>query len=70
MRELTPVSTLTGGAKMMAISFPAPYFQQISVGSFTKALSFGDLWSNHLALIGFALAFFALAALLLRKQEA
>ena len=66
---LTPVSTLSGGAKFMGRFFPAPYFQQISVGSFTKALGFADLWPNHLALIAFAVAFFAISALLLRKQE-
>ncbi|MCF8466387.1 MAG: ribosome-associated ATPase/putative transporter RbbA [Sneathiella sp.] len=66
---LTPVSTLSGGAKFMGRFFPAPYFQQISVGSFTKSLGFADLWPNHLALIGFAVAFFAISAFLLRKQE-
>lgn len=66
---LTPISTLGGGAKIIGTFFPAPYFQQISVGSFTKALNFSDLWFNHVALIGFALAFFALATVLLRKQE-
>lgn len=67
---LTPVSTLGGGARFMGLFFPAPYFQQISVGAITKALDFGDLWSNHLALLLFALAFFMIAALLVRKQEA
>ncbi len=67
---MTPVSTLGGGAKVMAQLFPAPYFQQISVGTFTKALNLPDLWLNHLALAGFALAFFAIAAAFLRKQEA
>lgn len=66
---LTPVSTLDGGAKVMGVIFPATYFQQISVGSFTKALSFGDLWPNHLVLIGFAVTFFVASAIFLRKQE-
>ncbi len=67
---LTPVSTLSGSAGVMSMFFPATYFQQISVGSFTKALHFGDLWHNHLALIGFSVACFVAAALFLRKQEA
>ncbi len=66
---LTPVSTLGGGARFMGLFFPAPYFQQISVGAITKALDFSDLWSNHLALALFALVFFIIAALLVRKQE-
>jgi ribosome-dependent ATPase len=49
--------------------FPAPYFQQISVGSFTKALGFAELWPNHLAISAFAVIFITAAALLLRKQE-
>lgn len=66
---MTPVSTLSGGAKLMGLFFPAPYFQKISVGSFTKALGFEELWPNHVALIGFSLVFFAIAAIFLRKQE-
>ncbi|MGI9465106.1 MAG: ABC transporter permease, partial [Aestuariivirgaceae bacterium] len=67
---MTPVSALSGGARMMGLFSPPPYFQQISVGTFTKALGFAELWINHLVLAGFALAFFAIAAALLRKQEA
>ncbi|WP_108881527.1 ribosome-associated ATPase/putative transporter RbbA [Anderseniella sp. Alg231-50] len=66
---MTPVSTLGGGAKITSALFPASYFQQISVGSFTKALRFSDLWPNHLFLIGFGLAFFLIAAVFLRKQD-
>lgn len=66
---LTPVSTLGGGASIMGKFFPAPYFQQISVGSFTKALGFFNLWPNHVILLAFAVAFFMIAAFLLRKQE-
>lgn len=66
---MTPISTLGGGARIMSQFFPAPYFQQISVGSFTKGLDFAALWPNHLALLTFALAFYAAAAMLLRKQE-
>jgi ribosome-dependent ATPase len=66
---MTPVSALGGGAKVTSALFPASYFQQISVGSFTKALSFADLWPNHLVLIGFGLAFFLVATFFLRKQD-
>jgi len=66
---MTPVSTLRGSISFLSTAFPAAYFQQISVGSFTKGLGFATLWPNHLALIGFALVYFIAAALFLRKQE-
>ena len=64
-----PVSTMEGVPRFMAVTFPANYFQQISVGTFTKGLELTDLWTNHLALCGFAAIFLALAFLRLRKQE-
>ena len=67
---MTPVSTLGGGAKLTGLFFPAQYFQQISVGTFTKGLAFSDLWINHVVLAGFAVTFYLAAALLLKKQEA
>lgn len=67
---LYPVSTLDGMARVIGQSFPALYFQRISTGVFNKALGFGDLWLNHLILAGFTFLFWALAALLLKKQEA
>ena len=67
---LSPVSSLTGGAKLMGYSFPAAYFHSISVGAFTKGLNFADLAESYLALGGFIVAFLLLARLLLRTQEA
>lgn len=66
---MTPVSTLEGGASIMGQVFPALYFQQISVGSFTKSLGFAELWPNHLALVFFGLTFYGASTLLIRKQE-
>ncbi len=68
--QIRPVSSMTGGAAIMGRGFPATYFREISVGTFTKALDFTDLWGNHLALALFALALFAAALLLTGKQEA
>ncbi|MFN3231350.1 MAG: ribosome-associated ATPase/putative transporter RbbA [Alphaproteobacteria bacterium] len=65
-----PVSTLEGVPYAMAVFFPANYFQQISVGTFTKGLGLMELWPNHLILAGFAALFLGLALLFLRKQEA
>ncbi|MFC4272533.1 ribosome-associated ATPase/putative transporter RbbA [Sneathiella chungangensis] len=66
---LTPVSSLSGGAIFMSKLFPAAYFQQISVGSFTKALDFYDLLPELIVLVVFAFVFFFLSVLLLKKQE-
>jgi ribosome-dependent ATPase len=65
-----PVSSLTGGAVLLAQIFPSTYFQAISVGAFTKALGFEALWPN-IAILGLiALIYFAISVALLKKQEA
>jgi ribosome-dependent ATPase len=66
---LVPVSSLSGGARILGLTFPAAWFQQISVGTFTKGLGFLSLWPNLLALWVFAVGFIAVAVLALRKQE-
>ena len=65
-----PVSTLEGGAAIIGQSFPALYFQRISAGVFNKGLDFAVLYPNHLILAGFCVLFWAIATVLLRKQEA
>jgi ribosome-dependent ATPase len=66
---LSPVSSLAGGGKAVGYGFPAGYFQQISVGTFTKALGFSDLLVNYLALAAFIVVILALSLALLRLQE-
>jgi ribosome-dependent ATPase len=66
---LKPVSSLYGGAKAMGYGFPSLYFQQISVGTFTKALRFSDLLVNYLALLVFITVFLILGLVLLKTQE-
>ena len=66
---LTPVSTLNEGGRLIGLSFPSSWFQQISIGTFTKSLGWQELWWNHLALVGFAVLFIFLAWLGLNKQE-
>ena len=66
---LVPVSSLSGGGRLFGLAFPAGWYQQISVGAFTKSLGFGDLWGNHLMLVAFALGFIACAMAFLAKQE-
>jgi ribosome-dependent ATPase len=66
---LVPVSSLSGSGQLIGQSFPSGWYQQISVGTFTKALGFAELWHNHLALAGFAVFFMAISVLALNKQE-
>jgi len=67
---LVPVSSLSGAGRAIGLGFPSSWFQQISVGAFTKALGFPELWPNHVALAIFTGLFIGVAALILRKQEA
>jgi len=67
---LSPVSSLAGPGYIIGMAFPSSWFQQISIGSFTKGLQFHELWYNHLMLCVFILVFTGLAWLGLRKQEA
>jgi ribosome-dependent ATPase len=65
-----PVSSLSGTAKILGLSFPSAWYQPITVGVFTKALGMADLWRNVVAISGLAIVFLILSLLLLRKQEA
>jgi ribosome-dependent ATPase len=66
---LVPVSALSGMAQLLGRGFPMTYFVPISVGTFTKGLSFGDLWPDLLALAIFIPVLTTLSLVLLRKQE-
>ena len=66
---ITPVSSLTGGGRVMGLLFPAAWYQPISVGTFTKGLGYSDLWFNALVLAGFAVSYLIAALISLRKQE-
>lgn len=65
-----PVSSLSGTAKVLGLSFPSAWYQPITVGVFTKALGFAQMWPNVLAIVVIALAYLLLSLVLLRKQEA
>ncbi len=64
-----PVSSLSGTAKILGLSFPSAWYQPVTVGVFAKALGMADLWRNVAGITIIALAFLALSLLLLRKQE-
>ncbi|MBS9477774.1 ribosome-associated ATPase/putative transporter RbbA [Ancylobacter radicis] len=67
---LVPVSSLTGAGRYIGLAFPASWYQQVSVGAFTKALGFAELWRD-IAVTGLlALVFIGAAMLALRKQGA
>jgi len=65
-----PVSSLSGGAKVIGLTFPSAWYQPVTVGVFAKALGMPDLWRNIVAIAVIALAYLILSILLLRKQEA
>jgi ribosome-dependent ATPase len=65
----TPVSSLSGGARVMGLVFPSTYFMQISLGTFTKALGFEVLGPHFLALAAIFAAYLALSLALLKTQE-
>lgn len=64
-----PISSLSGGAWVVGHIFPSAYFQQISLGTFTKSLGFADLFVNYLALTGFIIVFLILGCAFLKTQE-
>jgi ribosome-dependent ATPase len=66
---LVPVSSLTGGGRLIGLMFPAAWFQPISVGTFTKGLSYSDLSFNVLVLVFFAVVYFIASLIFLPKQE-
>ena len=66
---IVPRSSLEGAAAFMGQMFPAGYFLDIAVGTFTKALDLRQLWPQCLALFGFFLGFTGLSLAMLKKQE-
>ena len=66
---MQPVSSLDGSAAVIGQGFPTGYFMTISVGAFTKALDFADLYRDFLALAVFIPILTILSMVLLNKQE-
>jgi len=64
-----PVSSLSGTAKILGLSFPSAWYQPVTVGVFAKALGMPDLWPNILGITIIAIAYFLLSLAFLRKQE-
>ncbi len=53
---LVPVSSLSPGARLQAHAFPAMYYTDVARTSFLKGLDLGAMWTDMLALAGFAVA--------------
>ena len=65
---IDPVSSLEGSGAFIGPIWPATYFLIISRGVFTKALGFGDLYGELMALAVFIPALTVLSMVLLKKQ--
>jgi ribosome-dependent ATPase len=66
---ITPVSALTGGAKVMSLIFPARYFLSISVGTFTKGIGFPELVWDYVFLAVIYASIQGMTVMLLKKQD-
>ena len=66
---LTPISSLSGSARVMGQVFPSTYFQQISLGAFTKALHFADLTMPLVALAALVVGYLLVTLARLKTQE-
>ena len=66
---LTPVSSLGLSGRLFGRAFPATYFQQISLGAFTKGRDFSSLLTDFAALGCFIAIYLIVSMALLKKQE-
>ncbi len=66
---LYPAATLEGAGRFIGRSFPSLWFQNISMGTITKARDFAAFYPEYLILIAFGVGYLVAASLLLRKQE-
>jgi ribosome-dependent ATPase len=67
---LYPAAALEDSGRFLGMGFPSLWFQNVSLGAFTKAREFAAFYPEYLVLIAFGLAYLVAASLLLRKQEA
>ena len=65
----SPVSSLEGGAAVISQVYPMTYFLVVIRGTFNKALAFGDLYQQLIALAAFIPVLTVMSVLLLRRQE-
>ena len=65
---LFPASTLEGPGRMIGLSFPALWFQTVSLGVFAKGLEASAFIREIAVLLSFGIMFLLLARLSVRKQ--
>lgn len=66
---LFPISSLTGVDALMAWIFPTAWYQLISIGAFTKGLSWGDFTHYYAVLFFTCFLIVFVARFFLKKQE-
>ncbi|MBF4490702.1 ribosome-associated ATPase/putative transporter RbbA [Psychrobacter sp. N25K4-3-2] len=66
---LYPLSSMDGIAYAIGVGFPASWYQRISIGGFTKGLSWSSFLTEYMVLTAFGLAFITFASIFLKKQE-
>lgn len=66
---MVPVSSLSGSGRVLGLAFPSGWFQQVSIGSFTKGLGFAEFLLPLLMLMVFAFLFTTIARFFLNKRE-
>jgi ribosome-dependent ATPase len=66
---MQPVSSLEGAPVVLSTIIPTSHFMSISVGTFTKALGFAELYPELFSLAIFFPVLTVLSMLLLKKQE-
>jgi len=64
-----PTSRLDGNTLIVSKIFAGSWFQQISLGGFTKGLGFADFTNSYIALSVIYVAYITIATLSLKKQE-
>ncbi|WP_367187260.1 ribosome-associated ATPase/putative transporter RbbA [Rhizobium oryzicola] len=67
---LQPVSALEGAARFIGNIWPTTYYMHMSVGAFTKGLSFSSMAGDLLVMSIFGPLFLLTTAFFLKKQEA
>ena len=63
-------SSLSTSGKLAGLAFPCGWFQEVSIGAFTKGMDFVHLGPNLAVLMLFGLFYQLCALVALRKQEA
>jgi ribosome-dependent ATPase len=66
---LYPTAGLDSLGRVIGMSFPSLWFQNIGLGTITKARGFDAFYLEYLVLLGFGFFYLVAASMLLRKQE-